>query len=80
MHIQPICWSFAEERQCWIGKTNGLLSHIEMQVIPLHSAFQECLIDSSITGFKKYTVIGVERAKEKAQELLNSYAMSLIIS
>jgi hypothetical protein len=79
MQIQPISWHYAKEKQCWIGKTNGLLSHVEMVVTPLHSAFQECLLEATIAGFKSHTVVGIDNAKTKAQEYLNTYAMSLII-
>ena len=80
MQIQPIHWYYAEQQKCWIGKTNGLFSHIQMRVMPLHSVFEECLLDSSISGFRMQTVIGIDNAKQKAQEYLNSYAMSLIIT
>ena len=35
MHIQPIHWKYIGKADClWLGTTNGLLSHIEMKIIP----------------------------------------------
>ncbi|MFM9908523.1 MAG: hypothetical protein ACKVOW_04205 [Chitinophagaceae bacterium] len=80
MHIQPIHWKYIGKADClWLGTTNGLLSHIEMKIIPGEKE-NEFLIFSNITGFEVQRLIEIENTKRKAQELLNSYAFSLIIS
>jgi hypothetical protein len=79
MHIQPISWQKDKTNQLLIGTTNGLLSHIEMYITSLVNKCNEYEISSNIQGFAKQRAIGIENAKSKAQELLNSYAMSLIL-
>lgn len=80
MHIQPIHWEYIGKADClWLGTTNGLLSHIEMKIVPGEKE-NEYIITSNITGFEKQNSLEIEHTKRKAQELLNSYAFSLIIS
>ena len=80
MHVQPIQWEYIGKADClWLGTTNGLLSHIEMKIISEKNE-NEYLITSNIRGFENQNSFGIENAKRKAQELLNSYAISLIIS
>lgn len=80
MHVQPISWKYIGKEDClWLGKTNGLLSHIAMR-INVTEKENEYSINSNIHGFIVQKVNGLENAKVKAQELLNGYAFSLIIS
>ncbi len=79
MHIQPVCWRSDKTNQLLIGTTNGLLSHIEMYLTLSKETDNEYEITSTIRGFIKQQVPGLENAKLKAQECLNSYAMSLIV-
>jgi hypothetical protein len=79
MHIQPISWQKDKTSQLLIGTTNGLLSHIEMYITSPVNKCNEYEISSNIQGFSKHRAIGMENAKLRAQELLNSYAMSLIV-
>ncbi len=79
MHIQPIFWQSDKSKLLLIGTTNGLLTHIEMYVSRSNSVCNGYEITSNIQSFVKQHVIGLENAKLKAQEFLNSYAMSLIV-
>lgn len=79
MHIQPISWQKDKTNQLLIGTTNGLLSHIEMYITSPANKRNEYEISSNIQGFSKQKAIGMENAKLKAQALLNSYAISLIV-
>lgn len=79
MHIQPITWKSDKVNHLLIGSTNGLLSHIEMYVCMSNSIRNGYEITSNIKGFIKQYALGLENAKCKAQECLNSYAMSLIL-
>lgn len=80
MHVQPIRWKYIGKADClWLGTTNGLLSHIEMKIVPGEKE-NEYLITSNITGFENQNSFEIENTKRKAQDLLNSYAISLIIS
>jgi hypothetical protein len=80
MAIQPINWIYCENKHRWIGTTGGLFSHIHVHVIPLHSTFEECIVEFSVPGLKTLTVVGVENAKQQAQESLNTYVLSLSLS
>jgi len=80
MHVQPISWEYIGEEKClWLGKTNGLLSHIKIYIIPKEKVSDEYLISANINGFVTHTTWGIEKTKAKAQDLLNSYAISLIL-
>lgn len=80
MHVQPIQWEYIGKAGClWLGTTNGLLSHIEMKIVSGKNE-NEYLIISNIRGFENQTSFEIENTKRKAQDLLNSYAISLIIS
>jgi hypothetical protein len=79
MHIQPICWRSGKDNHLLIGNTNGLLSHIKMYISNSNSICNGYEITSNIQGFKKQQVYGLEHAKRRAQDCLNSYAMSLIL-
>ena len=79
MHIQPITWKSDKANHLLIGSTNGLLSHIEMYVCISNSIRNGYEITSNIKGFIKQNVIGLDNAKLKAQECLNTYAMCVIL-
>lgn len=79
MHIQPICWQSDKTSHLLIGTTNGLLSHIEMYVSRSNSICNGYEITSNIQGFVKQQAFGIENAKLRAQELFNTYALSLIV-
>lgn len=81
MNVQPISWEYQKTGQgVWLGKTNGLLSHIEICITPTCYINDEYQISATIRGFTNEFAIGIDQAKSKAQELLNSYALSLILS
>lgn len=80
MYVQTISWKYLGQGDClWLGNTNGLLSHITMHINTTKKE-NEYSIHSNIHGFMVQKVSGLENAKVKAQELLNSYALSIIIS
>jgi len=79
MHIQPIFWRSEKTHHLLIGTTNGLLQHVEIYVSLSNSIRNGYEITSNIKGFETQYVIGLENTKSRAQECLNSYAMSLIL-
>jgi hypothetical protein len=81
MHVQPLSWEYIGNEKClWLGKTNGLLSHVEIFISASLNAHDEYVISSSINGFENNYCLGIDNAKTRAQDLLNSYAISLILS
>lgn len=78
MHIQPITWKSDKANHLLIGSTDGLLSHIEMYVSMSNSICNGYEITSNIKGFITQNAIGLDNAKFKAQECLNTYAMCVI--
>ncbi len=81
MQIQPICWEYIGEEQClWLGKTTGMLSHIEIKVKAVNKDSDEYMVSTNIRNIIDFTATGIENTKIKAQDKLNSYSISLILT
>lgn len=80
MQIKSIIWEYVGSEHClWRGKTDGLLSHILFFITLTGKDPEEYLVRTDTNGIPNEICIGLEKAKAKAQEFLNSYAFSLII-
>ena len=63
----------------WQGKSKGLLCHIVFTISLTHKLDQEYLICSNYKRILNHTCLGLAKSKELAQEILNSYGISLSI-
>ena len=80
MQIKQLEWEYVGSEHClWRGKVDGLLSHVLFFITPTGRDPEEYLVRTDMDGISNEVCIGLEKAKAKAQELLNSYAFSLII-
>ncbi len=80
MQVKSITWEYIGTEHClWRGKTDGLLCHVLFFITPTERIPDEYLVRTDINGIANKTCIGIEKAKAKAQVLLNSYALCLII-
>lgn len=80
MQIKKIMWEYIGKEHClWRGKTDGMLCHIIFFITPTGRDQEEYLVRTDTNGIANEICIGLEMAKAKAQELLNTYALSLII-
>lgn len=79
MQIQPLIWRYIGHSNClWEGSTRGLLGHIRFEIA--YTGESEIYsVQSDFRGIDNTSCEGVFNAKVKAQELLNSYAISLTI-
>lgn len=80
MQIRIISWEYIGNEHClWRGKTDGLLSHIQFFITTTERDNEEYLVRTDTNGIANEICIGIEKAKAKAQEMLNGYAFSFII-
>lgn len=80
MQIQPLIWEYVGTSHClYRASTNGLLSHVSFFITISNPTKDEYLIRTDINGIANEKCIGLEPSKAKAQELLNGYALSLIL-
>ena len=80
MQIKPLIWEYIGNEHClWRGKADGLLCHVLFFITPTERIPDEYMVRTDINGIANETCIGIEKTKAKAQELLNSYALALII-
>jgi hypothetical protein len=80
MQVKSLIWEYIGKENClWKGKIEGLFCHIEFFITPTKRDPEEFLIRTDANGIGNETCIGVDNAKRKAQELLNNYAIGLII-
>lgn len=80
MQIQPLIWIHVGTPHCLCrAETTGLLSHVSFFITISNEAKDEYLIRTDINGIANEKCIGLEASKAKAQELLNGYALSLIL-
>ncbi len=81
MQVKSISWEYVGKEHCqWKGKPDGMLSHVHFFITPTERDPDEYLIRTDINGIANEICLGLENTKTKAQELLNSYALGLIIS
>lgn len=79
MQLRPLIWEYIGSQEClWRGVADGLLSHASFFITGTTQT-NEYLVHTELNGIDQVTCKGLETAKDKAQELLNSYAFSLII-
>lgn len=79
MQIKAIQWEYMGQEHClWKGRAIGLLSHVSFFITLTGNHPEEYLIRTDTNGIANETCIGLEQAKVKAQELLNSYTIGLI--
>ncbi|MCC7302390.1 MAG: hypothetical protein IT233_07100 [Bacteroidia bacterium] len=80
MQVKIISWEYIGKEHClWKGKTDGMLCHVHFFITPTGRDREEYLMRTDTNGIANEICIGLEKAKAKAQELLNTYALSLII-
>lgn len=80
MQIQPLVWEYVGTQHClWRAATNGLLSHVSFFITISNVTTDEYLVRTDINGIANEKCIGLEAAKARAQQLLNSYALWLIL-
>ncbi|MBS1635410.1 MAG: hypothetical protein JST26_05760 [Bacteroidetes bacterium] len=80
MQIRPLIWEYIGTEHClWRGTADGLLSQVSFFVTLSSKAKDEYLVRCDLNGIANEICIGLEAAKIKAQDLLNSYAISLIL-
>lgn len=80
MQVKIISWEYIGKEHClWRGKTDGILCHIIFFITPTGRDQEEYMVRTDTNGIANEICIGLEKAKAKAQELLNTYALSLII-
>jgi len=80
MQIKSISWEYVGTEHClWKGKTDGLLCHIRFFITATGRDEEEYLLRTDTNGIANETCIGLENTKAKAQELLNRYALSIVI-
>ena len=63
----------------WQGKSKGLLCHIVFTLSLTHKLDQEYFISSNYKRIRTRLCIGTTNAKQLAQDMLNSYSISLSI-
>lgn len=79
MQIQPLIWKYIGHSNClWEGSTRGILGHIRIEIAYTGES-EVYSIQSDFRGIENTKCYGVFNAKEKAQDMINSYAMSLTI-
>ena len=79
MQAKSIQWEYIGQEHCqWKGRAIGLLSHVSFFITLTGSHPEEYLIRTDTNGIANEACIGLENAKAKAQELLNSYTLTLI--
>lgn len=79
MQTKALTWEYIGKEHClWKGRTIGMLSHVSFFITLKENEQDEYLIRTDSKGIANETCIGLENAKAKAQELLNSYTLSLI--
>lgn len=80
MQIRPLIWSYVGTEHClWKGVADGLLSHVTFFVTVHNAATDEYLVRTDLNGVANEKCVGLDAAKVKAQDMLNSYAFSLIL-
>lgn len=79
MQVKKLTWEYIGKEHClWTGKLEGFLSHIQFFITPTGRDRQEYFIRTDINGIPNETCMGLENAKKKAQDLLNSYAIGMM--
>lgn len=77
MQVKSLIWELVDNKHClWRGKTDGWSCHAFF-ITRINTVLDEYLVHTDINGIANETCIGIENAK--AQELLNNYALGLII-
>lgn len=80
MQVKALTWEHIGKENClWKGTLDGLFSHIQFFITPTDRDPDEFLIRTDLNGIPNETCIGLENAKKKAQDLLNSYAIGMIL-
>ena len=80
MPQQAIEWEYIETAKClWVGKTKGLLCHFQFEISLTGRAPNEYLVLPNTRKIPATISYSLEEAKERAQELLNCYDISLSI-
>lgn len=80
MQVKSISWKYVGKEHClWAGKPEGIFSQMLFFITSTGNDPEEYLVRTDVNGIANETCIGLEKAKAKAQELLNSYALSLLI-
>jgi hypothetical protein len=80
MQVKSITWEYVGKEHClWKSKTDGMLCNVQFFITSTGKDPEEYLLRTDTNGIANDTCIGLEKTKAKAQDLLNSYALSLII-
>lgn len=80
MQVKSLTWEFIGKKHClWLGKMDGLFNHIQFFITPTGRDPEEYFIRTDTNGIPNETCMGLENTKKKAQELLNSYAIGMIL-
>ncbi len=80
MQIKTLAWTYIGKEHClWTGKMDGLFNHIQFFITPTGRHPEEYFIRTDQNGIRNETCIGLENTKKKAQDLLNSYAIGMIL-
>lgn len=80
MQVKSLKWEYVGNEHClWRGRTNGIPCHVQFFITLTEKDLDEYLIRTDTNGIANATCIGLDGAKAKAQELLNSYVLTLII-
>ncbi len=80
MQVKSLTWEFIGKKHClWLGKMDGLFNHIQFFITPTDRDPEEYFIRTDTNGIPNETCMGLENTKKKAQELLNSYAIGMIL-
>lgn len=78
MQLRPLIWKYEGKDHClWHGAADGLLSHVSF-FITRSDAPNEYIVSTDLKGIENVTCESLEIAKDRAQELLTTYAFSLI--
>lgn len=79
MQLQTLVWRYVGLEDCiWEGSTKGLLRYVVFQICrtEIENVY---LVRTDFVKIRAHICTGAFAAKQKAQDLLNSYALSLII-
>lgn len=79
MQLRALTWEYVGNSDClWRGRADGLLSHVSFTIMESATAC-EFVLQTDIAGIDQMTYQDLNVAKAEAQDILTSYAFSLII-
>lgn len=80
MQIKELTWEYVGEDNClWVGKLDGMFGNIRFFISQANCDPAKYYLRNDINGVPDETCLGLDKAKKKAQDLLNSYAIGLTL-